>query len=270
MKISIVTAVYNRGGVVADAMQSVLAQTHGDIEYVVVDGGSTDGTVELLRDYEIRFGGRMKWISERDDGIYDAMNKGIRMATGEVVAILNSDDFYHRKDTLARVAAAFEADSGLQVVYGDNLWVSSDDISQVVRYANGDNWNRFLARCGVMPPHATFFVRTENFRKYGYYDTRYRICADFERELNFLVVRRLPSRYLGFDFMTMRTGGVSTSSLSSYWRSMSECRRACRANGLFTCWPMQFVKLIIKAPQFIRWGRKGSLGKNAATSRLFS
>ena len=252
MRVTIVTAVRNGERTLGDAMKSILAQDYPDLEHVVVDGRSTDGTVEVIRRLESRYDGRLKWISEPDNGIYDAMNKGLRMATGEIVAILNSDDFYHRRDTISRVVAAFQEDPELQAVYGDNLWVSAGDPKKVIRHANGNNWNAFTARCGVMPPHATFFVRKENFERFGYYDANYRICADYERELNFLVKRRLKSRYLGFDFMTMRKGGVSSSGIRSYWRSMVECRRACLSNGLFTCWPMQFVKLMVKFPQLLR------------------
>lgn len=249
MRISIVTVVYNRAHVIADAIASVLSQAYQDVEYIIVDGKSTDGTVGVIREWEPKFDGRMKWISKPDKGIYDAMNKGIRMATGDVVAILNSDDFYHRTDALARVAAAFEEDPELQVVYGDNVWVNGAEPDKVIRYANGDNYNWFTARCGVMPPHATFFVRRENFEKYGYYDTSYKICADFERELMFLVKLKLKSRYLPFDFMTMRKGGVSSSGWKGYWTSIKECHRACRQVGVFTCWPMQFFKLFVKLPQ---------------------
>lgn len=259
MRISIVTAVYNRGNVLPSAIGGVLRQTWKDAEYIVVDGGSTDDTVDVLREWEPKFGGRMRWISEPDKGIYDAMNKGIRMATGDVVAILNSDDFYHRTDTLTKVAAAFEEDPELQVVYGDNVWVNGAEPDKVIRYANGDNYNWFTARCGVMPPHATFFVRKENFEKYGYYDTSYKICADFERELYFLEKLKLKSQYLPFDFMTMRVGGVSSSGFKGYWTSIKECHRACRQVGVFTCWPMQFLKLAIKLPQKWRRHRGGLL-----------
>ena len=249
IKITIVTVVRNRRNVVRHAIESVLRQRYSGVEYVIVDGGSADGTVDVIREWEPKFGGRMKWISEPDKGIYDAMNKGIRMATGDIVAILNSDDFYHRADTLAKVAAAFEEDPELQVVYGDNVWVNGAEPDKVIRYVHGDNYNWFTARCGVMPPHATFFVRKENFEKYGYYDTSYKICADFERELMFLVKLKLKSRYLPFDFMTMRKGGVSSSGWKGYWTSIKECHRACRQVGVFTCWPMQFFKLFVKLPQ---------------------
>lgn len=263
MRLSVITVVYNRAATVRHALESVYRQTYDNVEHVVVDGGSVDGTVDAIHEFDDQMSGvsrpgfRFKWISEPDHGIYDAMNKGIRMATGDVVAILNSDDYYHRTDTLAKVAAAFEEDPELQVVYGDNVWVNGAEPDKVIRYANGDNYNWFTARCGVMPPHATFFVKKANFEKYGYYDTSYKICADFERELHFLEKLKLKSRYLPFDFMTMRVGGVSSSGLKGYWTSIKECHRACKQVGVFTCWPMQFFKLAIKFPQKFRRSRIG-------------
>ena len=260
MKISIITALFNRSGLIIDSLVSVARQKHDDfeVEHIVVDGWSTDGTCKILSDFEARVrseeqnGYSFRWISEKDNGVYDAMNKGLKMATGDVVAILNSDDFYHRDDTLTKVAAEFAADPQLQVVYGDNVWVNDGALDKVIRYSNGNNWNWFTARCGVMPPHATFFCRCECFERYGYYDSSYKICADFERELMFLVKLKLKSKYLPFAFMTMRKGGISTSGASSYWQSIKECHRACRQVGVFTCWPMQFVKLLVKLPQIFK------------------
>jgi len=249
VKISIVTVVRNRVRLLPTNIESVLSQTWPDVEYIVVDGASTDGTVELLRQVEPRFCGRMKWISEPDKGIYDAMNKGIRMATGDVVAILNSDDFYHRKDTLRRVADEFVADPELQVVYGDNVYVREPNLDKVVRYASGASYSLFTARCGMVPPHATFFSRRENFEKYGFYDPTYKLSADCELEIRFLEKFRLKRKYLPFDFMTMRLGGASSSGLKSILTMQSECLRACRANGLKTNFMFQLLRLAIKLPQ---------------------
>lgn len=259
MKISIITAVYNREKTIERAMESVLAQDYADIEYIVVDGASKDGTMNVVRSMEPKFNGRLRYVSEPDKGIYDAMNKGVRMATGDVVAILNSDDFYHNRHTLSEIAVAFETDPELKVVYGDNIWVTEREPKKIIRYANGNNWGWFAARCGVMPPHATFFVKKECFEKYGYYDTSYKICADFKKEAEFLVVHKLKSRYLGFPFMTMVTGGASTAGAGSYWTSIKECHRACKELGLFTCWPMQFLKLFIKLPQMFNLNKSGNM-----------
>lgn len=262
MKISIVTVVYNRARTIGDAMESVFRQTHVDIDYVVVDGASSDGTLDVVSAFEdrVKASGRdgfsFRWISEPDGGIYDAMNKGIRMAKGDVVAILNSDDFYHRNDTLQKVAEAFEKDASLQVVYGDNVYVREPDLSVVVRYAAGRNYNSFTARCGIVPPHATFFVRKGNFEKLGYYDTSYRISADCELELRFLARYHLKRRYLPFDFMTMRLGGESTRGIRSILTMQRECLRACRSNGLYSNVIFQFMRLLVKLPQKFQTRRK--------------
>lgn len=257
MKISIVTVVYNREQTIDDAMESVFRQTHDDIDYIVVDGASSDGTVEKVRAFEARVrvaekkGFSFRWMSEPDNGIYNAMNKGIRMATGDIVAILNSDDFYCGTDTLERVAKAFTDDPELQVVYGDNVYVREPDLDKIVRYASGGNYNWFTARCGIVPPHATFFTWRKNFERYGYYDESYRVSADCELELRFLEKYRLKSQYLPFSFMAMRLGGTSTSGLRSIVAMQSECLRACRSNGLYTNRFMQLLRLVIKVPQKI-------------------
>lgn len=259
MKISIVTVVRNRKRTLPMAMESVLKQSWPDVEYIVVDGASTDGTVDVIRDWVPKFQGRMKWISEPDRGIYDAMNKGIRMATGDFVAILNSDDFYHRDDTLQKVAEEFRADPELQVVYGDNVYVREPDLKKVVRYASGSNYNSFTARCGIVPPHATFFVRRENFEKYGYYDPTYKVSADCELEVRFLEKYGLKRKYLPFAFMTMRLGGASSSGFKSILAMQRECLRACRANGLKTNALLQLLRLAIKLPQKFQFWRKDVL-----------
>lgn len=261
LKISIVTVVFNRVDMISAAMESVLRQTHPSVEYIVVDGGSSDGTVDKIREFEPKFNGRMRWISEKDHGIYDAMNKGIRMATGDVVAILNSDDFYHRTDTLSRVAAAFAEDPELEIVYGDNLYVDRNDLSYVVRYAAGSNYNRITARLGVMPPHATFFTYRRNFEQYGYYHEHYKIAADYELELRFLERFRLKSRYLPFSFMTMRIGGESTCGWRANWISLKECSMACRENDIYTNPVLQLLKLAIKFPQKFRRGPIAQFGE---------
>ena len=257
MKISIVTVVFNRVRTITDAMESAFRQTHDDIDYIVVDGASSDGTVEKIMAFEARAkasekkGFSFRWISEPDGGIYNAMNKGIRMATGDVVAILNSDDFYCRTDALERVAKAFTDDPELQVVYGDNVYVREPNLDKVVRYASGSNYNWFTARCGIVPPHATFFTLRKNFERYGYYDESYRVSADCELEVRFLERYRLKSRYLPFPFMAMRLGGASTNGLGSIVAMQRECLRACRSNGLYTNRLMQLLRLMIKVPQKI-------------------
>lgn len=250
MKISIITVTYNSVATLRDTMDSVLAQTYPNIEYIVVDGASKDGTVDIIREYEPRFEGRMRWVSEKDKGLYDAMNKGIRMATGDVVGIINSDDFYHRTDVIGRVAEAF-SDVEVQAVYGDIRFVNPDNLDKTVRYYSSKNFSVKRFRYGFMPAHPTFFTYKRYFEAYGYYKTDYRIAADYELLTRFLAAHHLRAKYLNLDFMKMRTGGVSTASLKSNILLNQEIVRACRENGIWTCMPLLFLKYFVKVFELV-------------------
>lgn len=250
MKLSIVTVTYNSGITLRDTIQSVLFQSYPDIEYLLVDGLSRDNTVEIIKEYEPQFSSRIKWISEKDSGLYDAMNKGIRMATGDIVGIINSDDFYHRTDILAKVADAFQ-DETVQAVYGDVRFVNPDNLDKTVRYYSSKKFSPNLFRYGFMPAHPTFFTYRKYFDEFGYYKTDYRIAADYELLIRFLYTHHLKAKYLPLDFMKMRTGGASTASFKSNLLLNKEIVRACRENGLWTCMPLLFLKYFIKVFELI-------------------
>ena len=207
MKISIITATFNSGKTVRDTFVSVLNQTYNDYELIVVDGGSKDDTVDILRHYELIFNGRMKWISEPDRGIYDAMNKGIAMATGDVVGILNSDDFYTSNGILRKVAITMQ-DKNIDAVYGDVHYVHDNDLRKCVRYYSSKPFRRVWMRFGFMPAHPSFYCRREVYEKYGTFDLSYKVAADFECLLRLIFVNRIRTKYLPVDFVTMRTGGA--------------------------------------------------------------
>ena len=245
MKISIITVTYNSAATLRDTMESVLAQTYTDIEYVVVDGLSKDNTMDIVREYEPRFQGRMKYISEKDHGLYEAMNKGIRMATGEIVGIINSDDFYHRNDIIQLVADAMAA-SEVQAVYGDVRFVNPENLDKTVRYYSSKIFRPSLFRFGFMPAHPTFFTYRKYFEQYGYYRLDYKIAADYELLVRFLHKYGVKARYLNTDFMKMRTGGVSTASVKSNILLNKEIVRACRSNDIWTCFPLLMLKYFIK------------------------
>lgn len=230
MKISLITVTYNSGTTLRDTIQSVLAQTYRNLEYIVVDGLSKDNTMDIVREYEPQFEGRMKWISEKDKGLYDAMNKGVRMATGDVVGILNSDDFFTANDVLEKVAAGF--DKQTDAVYGDLHYVHPDDLQHSVRYYSSKIFKRNLMRMGFIPAHPTFYCRRECFDKFGYYKTDYKIAADFDLLLRFIYVNRIRIKYLPMDMVTMRTGGASTNGLKSRMGGMNEHLRSLRENGV--------------------------------------
>ena len=236
MKVSLVTVTFNSDQTLRDTIQSVFNQTYSDIEYIIIDGLSKDNTVEIIRKYEPQFQGRLKWISERDNGLYDAMNKGIRMSTGDIVGIINSDDFYHRRDLISRVVEAFR----------NVRFVNSDNLDKTVRYYSSRNFSPNRFRYGFMPAHPTFFTYRKYFEKFGYYKIDYHIAADYELLIRFLYVHRLKSKYLSLDFMKMRTGGASTASIKSNILLNKEIVRACSENGIWTCMPLLFLKYFIK------------------------
>ena len=230
MKISLITVTYNSGTTLRDTILSVLAQTYRNVEYIVVDGLSKDNTIDIVREYEPQFEGRMKWISEKDKGLYNAMNKGVRMATGDVVGILNSDDFFTANDVLEKVAAGF--DKQTDAVYGDLHYVHPDDLQHSVRYYSSKIFKRNLMRMGFIPAHPTFYCKRECFDKFGYYKTDYKIAADFDLLLRFIYVNRIRIKYLPMDMVTMRTGGASTNGLKSRMGGMNEHLRSLRENGV--------------------------------------
>ena len=234
MKISLITITYNSAQTLKDTLTSVLEQSYADIEYILVDGASKDDTVAMIKAFEPKFNGRMKWISEPDKGLYDAMDKGIRMATGDVIGILNSDDFFTSKEVLAKVAEAFEQDTQLDAVYGDVHFVNPDDLQKCVRYYSSKVFKKSLMRLGFMPAHPSFYLKKECFDKYGVYKTDYKIAADFEFLLRVIYKENVKTQYLPIDMVTMRTGGASTSGIESHLKIMKEHLRAFRENGVYT------------------------------------
>ena len=255
MKISLITACYNSTKTIETAIESVLAQQGVDLEYIVVDGGSKDGTVDLLKGYEPKFNGRMRWISERDRGMYDAINKGIKMATGDIVGILNADDVLASDDTLAHIAAAFTPD--IDALYADIRFVREGETVEAlreaptVRYCSAAKWRPWMFRFAAMVPHPSFYVRRECFERLGGYSLDYRICADFELELRFLGIAKLRAVYLPECVVVMRMGGMSTAG----WRSTvvinREDLRALRSHGIWSCLPLIYLKYLFKIWGFV-------------------
>ncbi len=245
--ISIITVTYNRANVIIDTIESVLRQNYKNYEYIIVDGASMDNTISILKEYEPKFEGRMRWISESDKGLYDAINKGIKMAKGNIVGIINSDDFFHRNDTLEIIAKEF-LNNDVEAVYGDERDVDEDNLNKVVRTDRGAYFRKWMYRIGLMPAHQTFYARRKLFEKYGYYKTNYQIAADFELMLRFAYINKVKFKYIPETLLTFRTGGVS-SKLSNKWLLNKETVRACRENGLFCCHPLIWFKYFFKIRQ---------------------
>ncbi len=232
MTISIITATYNSAKTVRDTFESVLRQSYKDIEYIVVDGASKDETIDIIKAYEPRFDGRMRWVSEPDKGIYDAMNKGLQMATGDVVGILNSDDFYTSNDVLEKVAETL-ADKTIDAVYGDIHYVAETDLDHCVRYYSSAKFSRRRMLSGYMPAHPSFYARRSAYQLAGDFDISFKIGADFENLLRLIYVNRISTRYIAKDFVTMRMGGASSSGIASYWQIMKDHMRAYRKNRVW-------------------------------------
>ena len=232
MKISLITVTYNSGKTLSTTLESVLAQNHPNIEYIIVDGASKDNTVDIIKEYEPRFKGALKWVSEPDKGLYDAMNKGIRMATGDAIGILNSDDFFTTNDILQQVSDAFEANKELDAVYGDVHFVNPDNLEKCVRYYSSKVFRRELMKLGFMPAHPSIYLKKERFEQFGLYKMDYKIAADFEFLLRVIYKEGIRTQYLPLDMVTMRTGGASTSGFESHKRIMKEHLRAFRENGI--------------------------------------
>ncbi len=241
MKVSIITVVRNNIETIKDAIDSVLNQTYKDIEYIVVDGASTDGTIEIIKSYEDKI---TKFLSEPDRGLYDAMNKGIKLATGDIVGILNSDDFYIDEFVIEKVIKVFE-EKEVDSLFADLVYVKPDNLEKVVRYYDSSQFNPNKFAYGWMPAHPTFFVKRSAYEKYGLFKTDYKIAADYELLVRFLHKEKLKYFYLNEVIIKMRMGGMSTSGLKSNWVLNQEIIRACKENGIET----NMFKVLSKYPK---------------------
>lgn len=248
MKVSIITIVYNNAATIGDTIDSVLSQTYPDIEYIIVDGKSTDGTVDIIESYGSRI---TKFVSEKDRGLYDAMNKGIKMATGDVVGILHSDDLFKNNHVIETVAAAFKS-VNTDSVFGDVVYVKRDNPEKVVRYYRSKNFKLNDFKKGMMPGHTSFFVKRVLFDKYGLYNTSYKISADFDLLLRYLYVHGISYHYIPQVLIIMRMGGVSTQGIRSVILMNKENLQICRENKVKTNLLRIYSKYFHKIFQFVQ------------------
>ena len=232
MKISIITVVWNNKETIKDAIDSVLDQTYNDIEYIIVDGASSDGTVDIIESYGDKIS---KFISEPDKGLYDAMNKGIALATGDVVGILNSDDFYIDEFVIAKIVKEFE-EKKVESVYADLVFVKPDDLEKTVRYYDSSYFSPQKFAYGWMPAHPTFFLKREIYEKYGIFKTDYKIAADYELLARFLEKNKISFSYINEAIVKMRIGGASTSGIKNTYILNKEIIRAWKENNIYTNW----------------------------------
>ncbi len=247
MKISIITSVYNNQETIAEAMDSVLSQTYTDIEYIIIDGGSTDDTVNIIKSYQNRIA---VFISEPDKGIYDGLNKGIKLATGDVIGFLHSDDLYENNTVIEQVAQAF-IENEIDSVYGDLTYVNKSDPTKVIRYwKSGEFTLKKLGR-GWMPPHPTFFVKRDIYQQRGQFDTSFKIAADYDLMLRFLGKYKISTDYIPNVLIKMRVGGESNKSLKNVIRKSTEDLQAMRNNNIGGFLSLIF-KNLSKIKQFIK------------------
>lgn len=251
MTISVITACRNSAATLQDTIDSVLRQTHPDVEHIIMDGASTDGTVELIRRNEPRYYGRLKWVSEHDSGMYDAMNKGILMAAGDVVGILNSDDFYTSDDVLERVAGEFAADPTLEAVYGDIHFVKEPDMKRCTRYFSSRLFRPWLLRFGFMPPHPSLYCRREVYEKYGLYDLEFRTSSDYEMVVRLFGRYKINARYMNMDFVTMRAGGASTDGIESKRNVNRDIAGSLRKHGIYSNQLFQAVRYVWRMVEMV-------------------
>jgi glycosyltransferase involved in cell wall biosynthesis len=247
MKVSVITVVYNNAGTIASAIASVLSQNYLNKEYIIIDGGSTDGTLELIRSYGNQID---QLISEPDGGIYDAMNKGISIASGEVIAFLNSDDFYSSNQVIEQVVKALQTDN-VDAVFGDLHYVDAEHTHKVRRCWKSGMYRSGSFLYGWMPPHPAFFAKRSVYERHGKFNTELKSAADYELMLRFIHINQIRLSYIPRVLVKMRTGGVSNAGLSNRLRANLEDRRAWNINGVKPYFFTLYLKPLRKVLQFI-------------------
>ena len=255
MKISVVTVCRNARGTIEDAIRSVACQTYEHVEHIIIDGFSTDGTQSIIRAHDDVVA---RWVSEPDHGIYDAMNKGICMATGEIVGILNADDVFSDPSILEQVASVFQ-DRTLQACYADLVYVNKDDVSSIVRYWKSSTFVKGAFAAGWCPAHPTFYVRRSVFNRLGYFDQSYKFAADADLMMRFLEKGSISSLYVPHVWVTMRLGGQTNRNISNILRGNKEILNALRSNELSVS-PVRFAaaKLVSRILQRYLWPKVAS------------
>jgi glycosyltransferase involved in cell wall biosynthesis len=242
MKVSIITVVYNNE-CIGTAIESVIRQDYPFIEYIVVDGGSTDRTLDIISAYRNRI---QKVVSEPDLGIYDAINKGIKMATGDIVGLLHADDFLADDQVISRIVRVFGEHPGLKAAYADVVFTHRDDLSKVTRYYSSRHFKPWMFKFGFQPAHPTFYAERKLFEQLGLYSTQYKIAGDFELLMRFLYIHKVNTLYVRDVWVKMRMGGVSTAGVKSLLKLNGEILHACKSNEVYTNMLMVYSKYMVK------------------------
>ena len=246
MKVSLITVTYNSARYLEDCIHSVKNQDYHDIEHIIVDGKSTDGTVDIIKKHS---GEIANWISETDRGMYDAINKGIKLATGDIIGILNSDDVFASADVVTEIVGCFK-EHGVDAVYGDLVYVQKNNINKVVRLWKGFSYKRLRFRYGWMPAHPTFYIQRKLIEEFGDYENHYFTAADYEFMARYLYRHKISARYLPKLIVKMRTGGQSNDTLKSRLRANRRDYLAMKKNRIPFPFLASILKPIIKLHQY--------------------
>ena len=245
--VSIITVTYNSGHTILDTLESVQSQDYPHIEHIIIDGLSTDDTMKKVASYAHI----SKAISEKDRGMYDALNKGIKAATGKYVGILNSDDTYTNTNVLTKVVQTLQEDNDIEAVIGELKFVSSHDNGKALRYCKSVDWTPEKFKKGIMPNHPTYYTLKANYDKYGYYKLDYKIAADFELMIRHLYHGKILYKYIPECLVNMLPGGLSNGSIRKRITNNKENIRACRENGISTNWLRMSSKVVGKLKEYI-------------------
>lgn len=246
LRVSVITVCYNAADTIESTITSVLNQNYNNIQYIIIDGNSTDDTMAIVNKYTNKIS---KIVSEFDKGLYDAINKGIALADGEVIGILNADDVFFDSSTIAKIITHFEYDTNIKSVFGDIAFINSN--KQIIRYYSSKYWTTLSFRFGIMPPHPSFYCRRDLFTKYGNYRTDFKIAADFELLLRFILIKKVNYKYINNIIVLMKPGGLSTKNFLSQVIITNELLKACNLNGIYTNRIFISLRYLIKVFQFI-------------------
>lgn len=247
MKISLITVCYNAEKTIERTIKSVLSQDYENVEYIVIDGLSNDRTMQIVNQYIDQIS---ITVSERDMGMYDAINKGIKMSKGDIIGILNSDDAFTNQNVLRLIAEGFSHNSDIEAVIGNIVFVNNQE--KIIRYYSSEGWNPNKFIKGYMPPHPSFYCKREAFVKYGNYRTDFEIAADFELMIRFFKTNSINFKYMPFTMVNMKMGGKSTRGLCSTMKINQEILKACKLNGLKTNYLKLYLKYFFKISELLR------------------
>lgn len=247
MKITIITVCYNAQSTIKQTLDSLFSQDYNEVEFILIDGNSTDKTMEIVEAYRSKF---FKIISENDFGMYDALNKGIKLANGEIIGILNSDDEFSQNSILRVIASKFMENSSIDAIIGDVAFIKNN---KQIRYCSALNWQPWKFKFGNMPPHPSFYCKRKLFTQFGYYNTNFKIAGDFELLLRFIYINKIKFEYIPYKIVNMKIGGLSTSGLGSIININREILKAFRINRLKTNHFYLYSRYFKKAFEFLHY-----------------